>query len=521
MLFTTLEFVAFLSVCVLAYYLLPKKIQWLVLLGASLAFYMGLGRRRIIFILISAFTTWISAIVIDKINIKEQEHLKREKETLDKEQKNAVKKQYRFKKRLILLAFFAINLGGLGFFKFYSFAADALTVLPKLNLIMPIGISFYTLQIVGYVLDVYNKKVKPETNLFKTVLFTTYFPQIIQGPISRFDKLQEQLTATHTFDYDKFILGLMRMLWGYFKKLVIADRLAIMVGPLFAKSGDYAGFEIAMVVFFYTIQLYADFSGGIDIALGASELFGIQLPENFNRPFFSKSIGEFWRRWHITLGTWLRDYVFYPVTLSKPLAKLGKFLGKSCGKWFGRWIPAYVSLFVLWFCSGIWHGEGGQFILYGLYHGTIIMIGMTFEPLFDRTFAKLKINRKTQWFKVVQVARTFALVCIGELIFRSQSVSQSFSMLKAMFIVWNPEVIFNGFIYTLGIDQPDFYVGLIAIGILFCVSLANRKRSMRHWVKSKSLPVRWAICLGGILLIVVFGIYGPGYDPTPFIYFKF
>ncbi|MEG1049649.1 MAG: MBOAT family protein, partial [Oscillospiraceae bacterium] len=272
MLFTTLEFVGFLALCVVVYYLLPKKMQWLVLLGASLAFYMGIGRRRVVFVLASAVSTWLAAQMLEKLNAREKEHLKREKETLDKEQKNKLKKGYRFKKRLVFAAFLGLNLGGLVFFKFYSFAQAATPLLPKLNLIMPVGISFYTLQIIGYISDVYNKKVTAQKSLLKTVLFTTYFPQIIQGPISRFDKLQGQLIDSHSFDYDKFVLGLLRMLWGYFKKLVIADRFAPVVAALFADSKSYGGFEIAMVVVLYTIQLYADFSGGVDIALGASEL---------------------------------------------------------------------------------------------------------------------------------------------------------------------------------------------------------------------------------------------------------
>ncbi|MEG1863606.1 MAG: hypothetical protein RR198_08390, partial [Oscillospiraceae bacterium] len=211
----------------------------------------------------------------------------------------------------------------------------------------------------------------------------------------------------------------------------------------------------------------------------------------------------------------------YPVTLSKPMAKLGKWLNKNCGKWFGRWIPAYISLFILWFCSGLWHGEGLQFIAYGLYHGTLIMLGMTFEPIFKKAFSALKVDPQSKTWQLFQVARTFSLVCIGELIFRSSSVSQAVLMMKSMFSCWNPWVLFNGFVFTLGIDRPDFYVGLIAIGILFFVSLSSRKQSMRHWVKNQELPIRWAICIGGIMAIVIFGAYGPGYDPAPFIYFQF
>lgn len=531
MLFTTLEFPLFLIAALAAYYILPKRVQWLVLLCASMLFYMGLGRRRILVILCSAAVTWLAARVLTYFN-------KREKEMLaaltipasapdapakkpDKAQKDAVKNAVRAKKRWVLAGFLLCTLGLLAVFKFYGMAADALPSLPQLKLIMPVGISFYTLQIVGYVLDVYNKKYAGEKSLLKTVLFTTYFPQIIQGPINRFDALAPQLTTPHKFDYDSFVLGLLRMLWGYFKKLVIADRFAPMVATLFGASDSYAGFQIGFVVILYTIQLYADFSGGIDIALGASELFGITLPENFKRPFFSKSISEFWRRWHITLGAWLRDYVFYPVTLSRPLAKLGKFLNKHAGRWFAKWIPSYIALFILWFCSGVWHGEGAQFIAYGLYHGTLIMLGLTFEPVFDKLCARIHLNRATQSFCIFQVARTFALVCVGELIFRSGSVSQAVSMLKSLFGTWNPWVLFDGFLLTLGVDAADFWVGIIAIGVLLCVSLANRRISVREWVYSRELPVRWGLCLGAILVVVVFGVYGPGYDPVPFIYFNF
>lgn len=524
MLFTSLEFIVFLAVMLAAYYLLPKRAQWLLLLCASLGFYFGLGRRRLLVILFSAGATWLAARILTALNAGEKEKLAAlatPGQKPSKAEKDAVKKGVRTQKRWVLAAFLVCTLGLLAVFKFYGMAAGTFPDLPQLKLLMPVGISFYTLQIVGYVLDVYNKKYAAEKSLLKTVLFTTYFPQIIQGPINRFDVLQPQLTGAHAFDYDTFVLGLLRMLWGYFKKLVIADRFAPVVAALFNASDSYAGFQIAFVVVLYTIQLYADFSGGIDIALGASELFGITLPENFKRPFFSKSISEFWRRWHITLGAWLRDYVFYPVTLSKPLAKLSKFLNQRAGRWFAKWIPSYIALFILWFCSGVWHGEGAQFIVYGLYHGTLIMLGLTFEPVFDKLCARIRLDRTTQSFRVFQVARTFALVCVGELIFRSGSVSQAVSLLQSMFSAWNPWVLFDGFIFTLGIDKADFWVGMLAIGVLLCVSLVGRRISVREWVYRRELPIRWALCLGAILSVVVFGVYGPGYDPVPFIYFTF
>ena len=521
MLFTSLEFAGFILFFVLVYYLAPKKIQWLVLLGASLLFYAGLGRRRIVFICMSAVSTWLLANLIYNKHTEEKNYLAENKQTLTKEEKSRVKKQYKAKRSVLLALFLIFNLGGLFVFKFYNMTANKFTALPQLNLIMPVGISFYTLQIIGYVMDVYNKKVVPEKSMLKTMLFTMWFPQVIQGPISRYNDLAPQLFAQRSFNYDNFILGLLRMLWGYFKKLVIADRFVVIVTTLFANYTQYSGFEVLIGAFLYTIQLYADFSGGIDIAIGASELFGVVLPENFQRPFFSKSISEFWRRWHITLGGFLRDYVFYPVTLSKPLAKVGKFFSKRKMKWCSRWIPAYISLFILWFCSGVWHGEGAQYVLYGMYHGCLIMLGMTFEPYFVKMYEKLKIDTSSQTLKILRVARTFFLVTVGEIIFRAPNIPQAIYMIKSMFSTFNPWVLFNGFVFTLGLDEKDFIVGIVAIIVLAVVSLLSRGKSMRHWVYQQEMPIRWAICLAAIMAIVIFGMYGPGYDPAPFIYFQF
>lgn len=493
--------------------------QWIVLLCTSLLYYAGIGRRRIIFICLSAISTWRCANLIYKKHIEEKKYITENKRTLTKEEKTAVKKKYKNHRKVVLAVFLLFNLGGLFVFKFYNMTAESVSVLPKLNLIMPVGVSFYTLQIIGYVMDVYNKKSVPEKNMLKTMLFTMWFPQVIQGPIARYDSLAPQLFGQRSFNYDNFILGLLRMLWGYFKKLVIADRFVVIVTTLFTNYTQYSGFEVLLGALIYTIQLYADFSGGIDIALGASELFGVVLPENFQRPFFSKSISEFWRRWHITLGGFLRDYIFYPVTLSKPLMKIGKFFSKRKMKWCSRWIPAYISLFILWFCSGVWHGEGAQYILYGMYHGGLIMLGMSFEPYFAQLCEK--INRNSQTFKIFQVARTFFLVTVGEIIFRAPDIPQAMYMIKSMFTTFNPWVLFDGFVFTLGLDVPDFIVGLVAVVILAVVSLLNRKQSMRHWVYNQELPVRWAICLAAIMSIVIFGVYGPGYDPAPFIYFQF
>ncbi|MEG2287240.1 MAG: MBOAT family O-acyltransferase [Ruthenibacterium sp.] len=520
MLFTTLEFGLFLAVCVLAYYLLPKRFQWLLLLGFSLVFYAMLGKKYIAFVLFSGITTWMAAQWMGAQYAAQQAELAANP-ALDRAAKKELQKKYKSRSRIVLLLFLAANLGLLFCFKFYNMAAEQLAFLPQMRLLMPVGISFYTLQVLGYVIDVYHRKVKPEKSLLKTLLFTMFFPQIIEGPISRFDQLAPQLCAEHAFDYDRFVLGLERMLWGYFKKLVIADRLNILVTSIFEAYGRYEGFEIAIGAALYTIQLYADFSGGIDIACGVGELFGISYAENFKRPFFSKSISEFWRRWHITLGTWLRDYVFYPLTLSKPMAKLGKWSAKHFGKTAGKWLPACLSLLALWVCNGLWHGEGMQYIAFGLYHGCLVILGMAAAPLFDRISGLLHVNRQSQCFKIIQILRTFFLVCFGEMIFRSTSLTMAKDLTVRLFSKWNPWVLFGPFIQNLGLDTKELAVAAIAMLVLLCVSLASRKGSVRDWINRQELPIRWFILLGGIVSVVLFGVYGPGYDPTPFIYFKF
>ena len=520
MLFTSLEFIGFLAVCVILYYLLPLKFQWYLLLAASLFFYASLGRRRIVFILFSCVTAWAAGLLLGRRHNAEKLAIA-ELLSPTREEKARTRRRYLLQRRWILAAFLSANLGLWFFFKFYGLAAEKIAVLPHFSLIVPVGISFYTLQITGYLLDVYHKKVEPERSLLKTMLFTTFFPQIIEGPISRFDQLAPQLCAPHAFEYDTFVLGLQRILWGYFKKLVIADRFQIAVATIFNNYTEYYGFEIAIGAILYTIQLYADFSGGIDVALGVGELFGIHLPENFKRPFFSKSVSEFWRRWHITLGTWLRDYIFYPVTLSKPLAKLGRFFSSHKLKWAAKWVPAYLSLLILWFCNGVWHGDGLQYIAFGLYHGLLIMLGMSFEPLFRRAGGLLHLNYDSMSWRFVRVARTFLLVCLGELIFRAPGLSAAASMIRNLFSCFNPWVFTDGFLLTLGLDAKDFVVGILAVLLLLGVSLASRKGEVRRWVLSRELPLRWGILLAGIVAVVLFGVYGPDYDPTPFIYFQF
>lgn len=521
MLFTSLKFALFVLLAVICYYAAPKKWRIYILFLTNFAFYLPFGKRRLACMLLSAVSVWLSAIIIDNINEKESLSLKSIAQTASKEEKTKLKRHYKHLRQVFLYLCVLANFSLLALFKFYPLAAKSWDKLPHINLLVPVGISFYTLQVVGYIIDVYNKRVHAEKNPFKMVLFTMYFPQIIEGPISRFDQLSVQLFTLHSFDYDSFVLALEKIIWGYFKKLVIADRLFVAVNTIFTGYEKYSGVEIFIGAVLYTIQLYADFSGGIDIAVGVSELFGVKLAQNFNSPFFSKSIPEFWRRWHITLGTWLRDYVFYPVTFSKPLNKLGKFLNKNVSKWAGKWVPAYISLLVLWLCNGLWHGEGMQYIAFGLYHGLIVIISMSFEPFFNKACIRLSIDRTSASWRVFSTLRTFALVVYGELIFRSESLDMAFKMTQKMFEQFNPWVLANGFIYELGLNEREVFIAFTAIILLFVVEYFSQKTDMRLWVKNRELPIRWAILFAGIIGVAVYGAYGPVFKEAPFIYFQF
>ncbi|MEG1104933.1 MAG: MBOAT family O-acyltransferase [Oscillospiraceae bacterium] len=522
MLFTSLKFAGFVALALLAYYCAPKRFQSGILLIASLVFYASFGKRYLVAVLASAVSVYFAANIIERIHIKEKAKLLYIGKDADKPAKQKIKKQHKALCRMVLCLCLLFNLGGLLFLKFYPLAQSmASDLLPKLNIILPVGISFYTLQVAGYLIDVYNKKVNAEKSVFKTILFTTYFPQIIEGPISRFDALAPAFAMEHHFDYDSFMQGLYRILWGAFKKLVLADRLSIFVIALFDNYTKYTGIVLAIGAVCYTVQLYADFSGGIDIALGVSRLFGIELSENFKRPFFSKSVSEFWRRWHITLGTWLRDYLFYPLTLSKTMAKFGKFLSLHVNKTVGKWVPAYISLLVLWLCNGVWHGAGGQYIAFGLYHGLLIMLGMALEPFTDKLHIALHIDKNKKPWPIFSIIRTFALVVIGEMIFRCNSGAIALDMIKRMFASAGMAAIADGALLKLGLSAAEWIVAIIAMLIVFMVSVYGRDKIVRERIYAASTSKRFAILLAGVLAVAIFGVYGGGYDPTPFIYFKF
>lgn len=520
MTFLQLNFWIFLSMLLLAYYILPKKIQWVCLLIGSYIFYCCSGIKNMIFILSTTITIWGGAVYINKIEDKKnfdlEELKKSENSSISKKEIKEIAKKN--KKKVFWIILF-LNFGVLAFLKYFNFTSENITSIfnivsekkfepIKLGLLLPLGISFYTFQAVAYLIDVYNGKYKAEKNLAKFALFISFFPQIIQGPINRFDKLSNQLYQDRAFDLQKFQYGLQLILWGIFKKMVIADRAIVIVNKVFDNYNNYGGGVIVTGILFYSLQQYCDFSGGIDVAMGISELFGIKMLPNFKRPYFSVSLSEFWRRWHITLGLWMRDYVFYPLALTKTMSKISKKSKKYLGKQFSKVLPVALSNIVVFIIVGIWHGPYWHYVAWGLYNGLIIAISALLEPVYVWIKKVFKINTECFSYHLFRILRTFFIINLGWYFDRANGLKESFHMLYITFTNLRIGQVFDGTMLTFGLESKDFKILLITTIILFAVSLMQENGiKIRESLSKQNLVFRW-----GILYIFIFMIIGLAYQ---------
>lgn len=531
MVINSIEFLIFVFITVLIYRVCPKRIKWIILLLASGIFYITNSLYLIFSLLITSLIIYLTALKITTI----QKNTKIEvKKITDKSKKNELKNKAKKKQKKVLALGIIINLLILIIFKYTGYINENINFilnkcnikynLPIFRFMLPLGISYYTLQAISYIVDVYRGKIEADRNFGKVLLFLLYFPQLIQGPIGRYDKLANQLYEPHKITYKNIVYGTQLMLWGYFKKMVIADRAAIYANEVFNNYTQYSGLAIIIAIIMYVIQIYTEFSGGIDIIRGVSQIFGITLEENFERPFFSKSIDEFWRRWNITLGAWLKEYVFYPVSLSKismNITKKSKEFFK--GNYLSKIVPIAFSLLAVWLCNGIWHGAGIKYIVYGLYYYTIMMLGKIFEPVGEFVLKIFKVNTKVFSYKLFQIIRTNVLVGIGMTLFRATSIKQAIIILKSVLKINRIDMIFSGEILKLGVlHTGDILIILFSIILLIIVGIfKERGIKLRHTFNSQNLLFRWGVLYSLIFIIVIFGIYGPGYDVSSFIYGQF
>lgn len=390
------------------------------------------------------------------------------------------------------------------------------------GILVPLGISYYSLSAIGYLLDVYWRKAKPEHNFLSLFTVMTYFPHIVQGPISKYSKLLAQLHALPAFQYDRVCFGLQLMIWGYVKKLVIADRLVIFTNAVFTAPADYAGVEIVLAVVLCVFQLYADFSGCMDIVCGISQAIGIELDVNFRQPFYAKSASEFWSRWHITLGAWTKEYLYLPIAMNPRFMKWTRQLKKDGRAWFSSFIKALCPLFAVWLFTGLWHGTGWDYLVWGLYWCVLMTIGKETAPLCGKLTARLGISTGRKYFALWQSIRTFLIFGIGRMFTVAGGLAGCKTLWNQLFAEHRLWVLFDGSLYTHGLDRKDCYVAIAGVILLLVVDAIHEKgTAIRRTIAAQPLPVRWLVYYVAIFAIVIFGMYGPGYDASSFVYGAF
>lgn len=504
------------------YNLLPKGRKYFLLL-ANLIFYLYIGKKLIVFLLLTILSVYLSGRLMNKYNGQSEELLKKYKD------KKIVSAKIKKKRKLVLLLCILFNVGFLFAFKYLNFFSVNMNLLFKVlhinttivapKLLAPIGISFYTLTALSYVIDVYNNKIEASNNIVKVALFVSFFTQIIEGPFTRFSETADSLFEGKRTSYKSLCHGYERIIYGLFKKKVIADRANIVVDMIFTNYANYSGASVLLGVIGYVIVLYMEFSGTMDVVMGTGELFGVKLPENFRQPFFSKNISEFWTRWHISLGAWFRDYIYYPLSLSKPLKKLTIKARKVVGNHYGPLISGSIALFAVWFLNGLWHGAGYTFLFFGMYHFVLIVLGNFTSPLIVKICEKLHINRENIVYRIIQSLKLTFLVIIGELFFRANTMTDAFAMFTRIFTKFNLKgTNFLG----LGLDIYDYIVLFISLIFIFIIGLLKEKGvDVREKLDNKKTWAKWAILYVFILIIIIFGAYGPGYVPVDPIYADF
>ncbi|MCI8692873.1 MAG: MBOAT family protein [Lachnospiraceae bacterium] len=530
MLFTSYEFLGFVAVVILAYYLIPKKCQWPLLLAASYLFYLIAGVDCLVYILATTVTVYFVALRIERNTLRQTAYLKEHKGELSKDEKKAYKEGQKKIRLRWFVCCVLLNIGILAAVKYTNFflsnvngiltAFGQTKQLSFFSLALPMGISFYTFQALGYLIDVYRGTVPAEKNPFRFALFVSFFPQLVQGPISRFGDLGRTLYGEHAFDARTVSYGLQRVLWGYFKKMVVADRILAAVTAIIGDTNTYGGAYVFVGMLFYTLQLYADFTGGIDITIGIAETMGITVQENFNRPYFSKSLKEYWRRWHISMCSWFRDYVFYPVSVSGFMQKFSKFARGHFGQKVGKRLPVYISSFAVWFATGIWHGASWNFIVWGLGNWAVLMLSEELEPLYERFHGRFRFGEGLP-YRVFQMGRTFLLVCCLNIFDCYHSLGETFRAFASMFTAGNWKVLWDGSLMELGLTGLDYGILGAGVALMLSVSLLGRSGSVRDKIAARPYPLRFAIWYGLFLAVLLMGAYGIGYDASQFIYNQF
>lgn len=533
---TDFAFLCFFAIVMIVYYIAPRKLQWGVILVSSIAFCMAGGHPLLVlYPIVSVCITYACTIMMTKSG----------------------------RKRVILITGIICLLLPLLTYKYLGFLWNM--ILPGMAdglatgsasfgwlLIVPIGLSYYTFTLISYLVDVYNGIATPERNLLKFMAFGMYAPTLVSGPIMQYRSVAESFYAEHAFDPDMIARGAQRMLWGFFKKLVIAERLGVIVSTVYADPVTYSGRYVWLAIVCFTLQLYADFSGLMEIVLGISQCLGITLPENFDTPFFSKTIAELWRRWHMTLGVWFKEYVFYPLMRTGIYARIQKSLtARMSGKKTAKRISTYIAMLVLWITIGLWHGADLSFVIgCGLLQWIYIVLEETLETPFKKMWERLKVNPKNKVLDALRMIRTFVLFAFSMLFFRASSMREAVQLIGCGFASASSEAIrsasaavgvaggtgagsvFGGFMTglsehgihilndasVLGITYADIIIVIVSLIILLIVDILKTKCDVREAIASRPVVLRFIIWFALLFYVILLGCYGPGYNAADFIY---
>ncbi|MFN8278603.1 MAG: MBOAT family O-acyltransferase [Chitinophagales bacterium] len=493
MLFNSLEFLIFFPVVTLLYFLLPHRWRWLHLLIASCIFYMFFIPVYILILIFTIIIDYIAGILIEDAQGS--------------------------RRKLYLMMSLVANIGVLAVFKYYNFFIGNVNEMlhhigmqahniPLLNIILPIGLSFHTFQAMSYTIEVYRGHQPAERHFGIYSLYVMFYPQLVAGPIERPQNLLWQFREEHHFDYRQVVSGLRLMAWGMFKKVVIADRLCILVNGVYNDPQHYHGVAVILAMIFFSIQIYCDFSGYSDIAIGSARVMGFHLMRNFNRPYFSKTIAEFWKRWHISLSTWFKDYLYI---------SLG---GNRVARW--KW---YRNIFIVFMVSGLWHGANWTFIVWGALHGIYQIAGSLLEPVKKRLREMAHVSEKSMWYRLQQMTVIFVLVTVAWVFFRANTFSDAFTVLQHSVMGLGSDIstiihthkIFQVIGYFKGIELLDWMIIPVALALLLAVDKMQSHVGMQEWFSQRSPVLRWCVYFAAVYGILFFGKF----EETQFIYFQF
>ncbi len=491
MLFNSYEFLLFFPIVLIVFFLIPDRFKKYWLLVCSYYFYMCWNVKYVALLFISTFITYLSGLLLDKYK-----------------DKVSVKK-------LIVAGSFVINLGILFFFKYFNFAGDMLgslfdlvgitVTVPAIDVLLPVGISFYTFQALSYTVDVYRGDIYAERNFFTYALYVSFFPQLVAGPIERSKNLLKQLNVFRKFDANRFLDGFIIMLWGYFLKIVLADRIAIFVDTVYKDMDTYQGMYIIVATVLFAVQIYCDFGGYSTIAVGAARILGIDIMENFNAPYLSQTVGQFWRNWHISLTSWFKDYLYIPLGGSRK-GKTRKYLNKM----------------IVFLVSGLWHGADLSFVVWGGLNGLYQVIGEILQPIRDRLVRLFGVDRESVFHKALSMLITFIMVDFAWVFFRASSMYDAITAVKSMLRTSNFNVLIDGSLYGCGLGNVEFWFMIACIMVLLWADVMKKRGIVIRNIIENQDVIGKSVVVGLIgSFILIFGIWGASYSEASFIYFQF